>query len=278
MRPLSVNADELGSVRCLNGLKLSFWAVLMGLCGLVLGAKAQASDPSTSSGVRGCVILLHGLARTDASMAVLAQALKSEGYYVINHAYPSRQAPIDILAETALLSAREDCRTSSGPSVPPNVVTHSMGGILLRVFAQAHPDLEWGRVVMMGPPNHGSEIVDMFETNAAFVDANGPAGLQLGTNGLPDTLPPLPFEAGVIAGSQSLNPLLSAIVEGKDDGKVSIESTKVEGMKAHLTLPVTHTFMMQNPRVIVQVLNFLDTGTFVADLSFAEALRRLAGE
>ncbi|PTQ71313.1 esterase/lipase family protein [Celeribacter persicus] len=237
------------------------------IIGLVLSLPAQAEDTQEAR----CVILLHGLTRTDASMRIMEHALEAVGYKTVNQEYPSREAPVAILADAALRAARDGC----APDTAPDVVTHSMGAILLRSFAADHPEMDWGRVVMLGPPNHGSEIIDTFGDYAAFAAANGPAGLQLGTDGLPDSLPPLPFETGVIAGSQSINPVLSAVVEGEDDGKVSIESTKVDGMTAHLTLPVTHTFMAQNPRVIMQTISFLETGAFEPDLSAGEALRRL---
>ncbi|WP_226549853.1 esterase/lipase family protein [Celeribacter naphthalenivorans] len=246
-------------------MKSLFYALVFGGLPLPLAAEHTAvSEPR-------CVILLHGLARTDASMLVMEHALQAAGYTVVNQGYPSREAPVALLADPALRAARAGC--SEG--ITPDVVTHSMGAILLRSFAADHPELDWGRVVMLGPPNHGSEIIDTFGGFAAFETANGPAGLQLGTGSLPESLPPVPFETGVIAGSQSLNPILSAVVEGEDDGKVSIESTKVAGMTAHLTLPVTHTFMMQNPRVIVQTLSFLNTGGFEPELGAGDALSEL---
>nr|WP_319249701.1 alpha/beta hydrolase [uncultured Celeribacter sp.] len=220
---------------------------------------------------RGCVILLHGLARTEASMGFMGRALERAGYQVVNQSYPSRDAPVEILAELALREARDRCGVPA-----PHVVTHSMGAILLRSFVQMHPELDWGRVVMLGPPNHGSEIIDTFDDRAAFVALNGPAGMQLRReDGLPGRLPPVSFEAGVIAGNQSLNPLLSSVLPGQDDGKVSVDSTYVEGMQAHLTLPVTHTYMMQNPRVIAEVQLFLETGRFEPGLSMCQAMRQI---
>lgn len=103
---------------------------------------------------------------------------------------------------------------------------------------------------------------------------NGPAGQQLGTapNDLPRSLPPVNFDLGVIAGTRSLNPFFSNLIPGEDDGKVSVESTKVDGMNAHLTMPVTHTFIMQAPSVIAQVDLFLRTGRFDPELDWTQSI------
>jgi pimeloyl-ACP methyl ester carboxylesterase len=235
------------------------------ICSLLLAASAASAR---------CVVLLHGLARTETSFALMEAALQAEGWRVVRPGYPSTEAPIEELTRRTLPEAVAACG-----SARVDFVTHSMGGILVRQWVAEVGAAQIGRVVMLGPPNQGSEIVDELRDVTAFDWINGPAGMQMGTgaDSIPRRLPPVTFELGVIAGSQSLNPYFSSLLPGEDDGKVAVSATRVDGMSAHMTLPVTHTFMMNNPRVIAQTINFLRNGRFDPELTLLGAVLEQLG-
>ena len=219
----------------------------------------NATDNHSSASI---VVLLHGLGRGPRSMKRIEWALRRDGYRVLNLRSASRNHDITTLAEQTLSPVFKD-RT---PGQPLHFVTHSMGGILLRQFLHAHPSTPGPqRVVMLGPPNRGSEIVDRLRNWPAYVRVKGPAALQLGTE--PGSKPnqlaaPKGAEIGIIAGSVSLNPLFSLWIRRPSDGKVSVESTRLDGMSDHIVLRTSHTWMMWRGCVIDQIRAFLSTGHF----------------
>jgi triacylglycerol lipase len=139
-----------------------------------------------------------------------------------------------------------------------------MGGIIVRQMAASGAVPSIGRVVMFGPPNGGSEIVDELGSWWLFGAINGPAGRELGTtaSSVPKRLGPATFEVGIIAGDRPRNWLLSRLLPGRNDGKVSVESAALAGMKDFVVMDVNHTFMIRDRDAIAQTVRFLDTGAF----------------
>ncbi|WP_444924655.1 esterase/lipase family protein [Microbulbifer sp. DLAB2-AF] len=225
---------------------------------LCLGSVFVGAPPVNAHSA--CVILLHGLAKSDSSMTKLEQAISAAGYKTVNVDYPSTRFPIEELAGRAIAPALDHCAGQT----EINFVTHSMGGILVRQYLSQVEIENLNRVVMLGPPNKGSEVVDKLGSFPGFEFAFGDAGLQLGTGELsiPNKLGSANFDVGIIAGTRSINLILSRLIPETDDGKVSVASTKLEGMNDHLEMPVTHVFMMKDKKVIAQVLHYLAHGSF----------------
>lgn len=192
----------------------------------------------------------------------MEQALTEAGYQVENINYPSRTATIQKLADDAIGRAVADCRQNGATKI--DFVTHSLGGILVRSYLARHSLSSLGRVVMLAPPNQGSEVVDKIGGWRLFKWINGPAGDELGTdsNSVPNQLGPVKYPVGIIAGDRSINWINSLMIPGPDDGKVSVKRAKLAGMSDFIVLHTAHPFIMQNRQAIRQTIQFLRTGTF----------------
>jgi len=193
-------------------------------------------------------------------MNKLAKYLSDQGYQVVNINYPSRKYQLSELARIV----RKETISKTIAANKIHFVTHSMGGIIVRFIQKNDPLPNLGRVVMLSPPNRGSEVVDVLSNLWFFESINGPAGKQLGTGkrGICQTLGKVNFELGVITGDKSINWINSTIIPGKDDGKVSIESARIEGMADFLIVHVPHPFIMNDKTVMTESVHFLRNGHF----------------
>lgn len=210
------------------------------------------------------VILLHGITRSHLDMMLLKGRLKNEGYDCINIKYPSTEHPINDLSEMIHNRLENDARYTDADKV--HFVGHSMGGLVTRhIMAQNRPD-NLGSVVMMGTPNKGSEMAN-FAANHKFLTRAfnfifGPAGHQLRTDYKHFDNETIDYPLGIIASNISLNPIANRVFGGSNDSLVSVENTKLEGMKDHIIVPSTHILMPYDPRIITQVSTFLNHGNF----------------
>jgi len=208
------------------------------------------------------VVLLHGLIRSATAMKRLEWAFDEAGYRVINVTYPYTKHSIEDIAGISLAEVLQE--RIQDPNVKVHFVTHSIGGIVLREYLANHQLTNLGRVVMIAPPNHGSELVDTFKGFPLYKFFTGPAGQQLGTdsNSLPQLLGPAHFQLGVIAGDRTLNPFYSWFLPGADDGKVSVASTRLEGMDDFLVVHSSHTYLSWRKQVVEACVEFVANGKF----------------
>ncbi|MCP5055545.1 MAG: alpha/beta hydrolase [bacterium] len=195
-------------------------------------------------------------------MRPLEKRLAREGYAVHNLGYPSRSEPPEALVDH-LQGSLDQCCVESGERL--HFVTHSLGGVLARaVLAEKRPEA-LGRVVMIAPPNKGSELVDTFGNDWWFRLFLGPTAETLGTGrtSFPRSIGPPDYELGIIAGAHPLSSNVGAwIVTGENDGVVSIESARVEGMTDFLAVPAGHVRIRNNDGVVDEVIHFLRAGRF----------------
>lgn len=207
------------------------------------------------------LVLLHGLGRTARSLAPIASDARRRGVRAIAIDYPSLRGSVAELAR--VVAARIDAELGRGEF---DAVTHSMGGIVLRA-AVAQGAIDAGRVrrvVMLGPPNGGSELAELLRTRRWFRAAIGPALGELGTSDESTVLrlPPVPFATGVVAGGRSLNPFSRWLFGARSDGKVAVERTRVEGMTGFVVVPCPHAVLMWCKDARRAAWAFLETGRF----------------
>lgn len=209
-----------------------------------------------------CAILLHGMGRTSLSMDPIETALIEEGYHVWNNSYPSLTQSVEEIAAPAIEAGLEFCNSKQASRV--SFITHSLGGIIVRYYLQDHQIDNLGRIVMLAPPNKGSEVTDEMKEGFFYKTFMGPAGQSLGTdsNSLPNKLKPIAGEIGIIAGEKNGEPWFLPEIPGGDDGKVAVERTKLPEMKDFLLVQAGHTFIMRNDEVVQQILYFLQNGMF----------------
>ncbi len=204
------------------------------------------------------VVLLHGIARTSASLAKMERAFQENGFATLNIDYASRSKPIAALAD----DIHPDIRGFADSDTPLHFVAYSMGGLVMRAYIAKYRPARLARVVMLGTPNGGSEVADILSRFRLYRAVYGPAGLEL-TTARQDALPMVDYPVGVIAGNRFIDPVAGLFVLPRpNDGRVSVQSAILRGMTDHIVVNASHTGLPRNAIAIEQAIAFLRDGRF----------------
>ncbi len=241
----------------LNKVKpVLFVFVLLLACSLTKSYTADKSN--TLNGNTEYVVLLHGLFKNSKQMYKLEKYLKKQGYQTLNISYPSTKKTIQENANHVWSKIQTEAE--SGNKV--HFIGFSMGGLVTRALLSKQKPKNMGRVVLIATPNKGSEVADFFADIWLYKKLTGPAGQELTTNQKTNIFKPVDYELGVIAGDFSFDIFSSLLIDGKDDGKVSIENAKVDGMKDYIITSTSHIVGPKNKTNILQAIYFLQHGKF----------------
>ncbi len=253
MQSKGINGCSSCSGNVMKNIKSYVFCIIS--CLLLLPKTAFAQD---------CVILLHGLMRSSGSMSAIDSRLKQASYKTVNMNYASHRYSISDLADQTIPEAIRQCEASSELD-RIHVITHSMGGLVIRDFLARNTAVKFDKVIMLGPPNQGSELIDFYARFPGFLKVAGPAAVQLSTSYqaersyVVNDSEQKSYELIVIAGNKSINPILSWIIPGEDDGKVAVDRTYIDGVDHHIILPANHAMMMYNKIALDTMIKLLDT-------------------
>ena len=207
------------------------------------------------------VAVLHGIFQPAFTMIPFCRHLEKQGYSVLNVDYPSTSHPISALAEYVAESVYGHAASVDGRL---HLVGYSMGGLVIRALLRDVLPVNLGRVVMIGTPNHGSEVADFLRSFFPYRYLYGPAGQQLVTDqtAFADIFSNDLYDLGIIAGDVSINPIVNRIIGKPSDGRVSVDSTRLACAADHVTVPTPHAFLPHSRSVWRQTASFLRDGKF----------------
>jgi len=235
-------------------------------CQTVLEETKQARDLPPLG--RKVVILLHGLCSVRFTMSKMAGYLREHSdYTVLNMSYASSKRTLDDQADAlhSVLSHLEGVEEI-------NLVGHSMGNIVIRRYFARQTDPERGlapdgrirRIVMLGPPNKGSNMATRFDNSVLVRLVAGGAIRDLGDDWeiAEQDLATPPCEFGIVAGDTTDSGAVNPLIPGPDDLLVGVSETRLAGARDFLVVGVSHFFLERDEQVQEATLQFLQQGYF----------------
>jgi len=198
-------------------------------------------------------VLIHGLGLRKESLSCLVPLLEKQGFQVIQFGYAAMLEPLESCAKKLHSVLKE----YEGEKY---FITHSMGGILLRLYQQKY-DVEIEKAVMLAPPNKGARIVDSLKrlNISGLLGVNGKR-LHTDCDGLPQSLPGIKGDYMTIAGTKKsifgYFPLFF-FMKDQNDGVISIDSTRMNDEVKHLEVKAYHLKIMKHKTAQKAIIEFI---------------------
>ena len=226
---------------------------LFGVCTGVTAADDAGANAAMKARQDQTVVLLHGMGRGRASLWVLETRLKTAGFRTVNFPYVTHSRSLDQLSADLIRFITENVKTSNY-----SIVAHSLGNIIVRNSFHREMPPGLNRIVMLAPPNRPADLARALKDNPVYRWFTGESGQQLASDEFYRTLPVPTVEFGVIAGDRGQ----SVTLKEPNDGVITVESTKLDGMKSWVLVHQAHTFIMNSRQVAQLVIRFLEHGDF----------------
>lgn len=239
---------------------LTTLAIAFGLT--ACSSKSTVPDFPKLTNNNECVVLVHGLWRSSFAMRSIESHLSEQGFLTVSISYPSTSYDIPQLADSFLSTGVASCKEQGAGKV--HIVSHSMGGIVARYYLQENALPEGSHVVMLSPPNQGSELSEKFGNSWWYQWIVGPAGSSLTKSdlGIIAKLKPVDEKVGVIAAFRNWSLWPESWLPKPNDGTVSVESMQLNEMSDFILVEAGHAMMRFNQEVLDQVRYFLSFGQF----------------
>lgn len=224
---------------------------------LIACSKPQLS--SEKNGANEVVFVLHGFGDNKAGIWPLASRLEDAGFTVYRIGYTSIGRTPEEIQRDVYEQIQAKLKTESRTV---HFVGHSFGGLLIRSFLSNHSVRTLGRVVLIGTPNKGTALVDMYH-DSWWMKILGKTAMSLGTDSasLPNSLSDPYYPVGVIAGlSDGL--FATHILSDPNDNVVPVESASLNGMADMIVIRSSHAMLRFDREVSDQTITFLRSGSF----------------
>lgn len=200
------------------------------------------------------IVLIHGLARTSLSLLSLERRLRRSGWATEQFAYTAFLEPYD-----RIVTRLKTRLAAIAHQAPYGIVAHSLGGILTRAALGSVTFRLPVHTVMLGPPNRPPRLARYAWQAPPFRWFTGDCGGNLAKPEFFAQLPSLQSPYTIIAGTAGPRGVWSPFGPEVNDGIVALSETVLADDDRPITLPVFHTFMMNDRTLQDTVVQILST-------------------